>query len=103
MDDFYFTPQFHLFHEAYVECAAWTEEISEITSSDKFHAIEDCLKFMNKSWNLIKDLDLPQCGHDFWLTRNGHGSGFWDRSYNKNLAEQLTKISKEFGEYYLEK
>lgn len=25
-------------------------------------------------------------GHDFWLTRNGHGAGFWDRS---ELADPL--------------
>jgi hypothetical protein len=22
-----------------------------------------------------------QLGHDYWLTRNGHGAGFWDRYY----------------------
>jgi hypothetical protein len=22
-----------------------------------------------------------QFGHDYWLTRNGHGAGFWDRYY----------------------
>lgn len=23
--------------------------------------------------------DASSAGHDFWLTRNGHGAGFWDR------------------------
>jgi hypothetical protein len=24
-------------------------------------------------------IDFAQVGHDFWLTRNGPGAGFWDR------------------------
>jgi hypothetical protein len=34
--------------------------------------------------------------HDFFLTRNGHGAGFWDGDY-KN-GEKLTEIAKSFGE-----
>jgi hypothetical protein len=36
-------------------------------------------------------------GHDFWLTRNGHGAGFWDRGLGE-LGDFLTKMSKPFGE-----
>lgn len=25
--------------------------------------------------------DMGQVGHDFWLTRNGHGAGFYDGDY----------------------
>ncbi len=28
-------------------------------------------------------------GHDFWLTRQGHGTGFWDR---KELGDKLGKL-----------
>ena len=28
---------------------------------------------------LLQDIPLAQIGHDLWLTRNGHGAGFWDR------------------------
>lgn len=35
-------------------------------------------------------------GHDFWLTRNGHGAGFWDRGLGE-LGERLTVASKTFG------
>lgn len=24
--------------------------------------------------------DMARAGHDFWLTRNHHGAGFWDRT-----------------------
>lgn len=38
-----------------------------------------------------------QFGHDFWLTRNGHGAGFWDRGYG-DFGDVLTKWAKTFGE-----
>lgn len=41
---------------------------------------------------LTKD-DLEQIGHDFWLTRNGHGAGFWDGDYVNGDA--ITKIVKD--------
>jgi len=35
-------------------------------------------------------------GHDFWLTRNGHGVGYWDRGLGQ-LGERLTAASKAYG------
>lgn len=35
-------------------------------------------------------------GHDFWLTRCGHGVGFWDRGLGK-LGDDLTTACKTFG------
>jgi hypothetical protein len=35
-------------------------------------------------------------GADFWLTRNGHGAGFWDRGLGKH-GEDLTKAAKAYG------
>ncbi|WP_087502374.1 hypothetical protein [Pseudomonas sp. SID14000] len=41
--------------------------------------------------------DVWECaGHDFWLTRGGHGSGFWDRGLGE-LGEKLTAATKTFG------
>lgn len=37
-------------------------------------------------------------GHDFWLTRNGHGAGFWDGDWPEPQASRLTAASKRFGE-----
>jgi hypothetical protein len=39
-----------------------------------------------------------RAGHDFWLTRNGHGAGFWDGDWPEPFATQLTDASKNFGE-----
>lgn len=35
-------------------------------------------------------------GHDFWLTRNGHGAGFWDRGLGE-LGDRLTAAAKGYG------
>ena len=35
--------------------------------------------------------------HDFWLTRNGHGTGFWDGDYPET-GDRLTELAKKFGE-----
>lgn len=38
-----------------------------------------------------------QLGHDFFLTRNGHGAGFWDRGLGE-LGDRLTSAAKVYGE-----
>jgi hypothetical protein len=42
-----------------------------------------------------------RAGHDVWLTRNGHGCGFWDGDWSEPAATRLTKASKKFGEFNL--
>jgi len=37
-------------------------------------------------------------GHDFWLTRNGHGAGFWDGDWAETADKILTGAAKAFGE-----
>lgn len=50
----------------------------------------------------IREYDGAQFGHDFWLTRNGHGAGFWSRSYDDDeLGDKLTKIAEKFGEAHV--
>lgn len=45
-----------------------------------------------------KNLDESQAGHDFWLTRNGHGAGFWDGDWPEPAASRLTEASKRAGQ-----
>lgn len=47
------------------------------------------------------NLGPKQAGHDFWLTRNGHGSGFWDSAWPEDVSDQLDKNSKNYGTYDL--
>ncbi|WP_133617809.1 hypothetical protein [Leucobacter luti] len=39
---------------------------------------------------------MAQLGHDFWLTRNRHGSGFWDRGLGE-LGDRMTSAAKTHG------
>ncbi|GAB3175998.1 hypothetical protein GCM10027059_50190 [Myceligenerans halotolerans] len=34
---------------------------------------------ISRAREVAGDYDAAQIGHDLWLTRNGHGTGFWDR------------------------
>lgn len=41
---------------------------------------------------------VDECaGHDFWLTRNGHGAGFWDGDWIEPIATELTAAAKAAG------
>lgn len=39
--------------------------------------------------------DMELSGHDFWLTRNRHGAGYWDRGLR--TGDSLTAAAKTFG------
>lgn len=43
--------------------------------------------------------NIDQMEHDFILTRNGHGCGFWETSdWQAPYGDQLTAICQEIGE-----
>jgi len=43
-----------------------------------------------------------QGGHDFWLSRNGHGAGFFDRdNLPEDARERLQEAAQQWGEVYL--
>lgn len=74
--------------------------------------IADCVAFQKAAAAPLAiayagDYSADQAGHDFWLTRNGHGTGFWDRDalngdgvagVDGTLGRQLTAFAKEAGE-----
>lgn len=105
------------FLDDYLVAALWSshapeedgvEFLDEKYSLDDFsaEAVEraerDWSSFKVKAGALLNDLDLSQVAHDFWLTRNGHGAGFWDGDYEEEVGEKLTEISHEFGEIDVE-
>lgn len=64
---------------------------------------DDCLAFEELAQNILTDeewgdLEDEDLGHDFWLTRNRHGAGFWDGDYPKEVGSLLTDISHSFPE-----
>lgn len=100
--------------QGYLECALWADlpeeefegTIYDCSLESQLKANKEVLAFCQKlqSENLWDELlgvsDLVQIGHDFWLTRNGHGTGFWDRGYGE-LGEKVSQIAREFGERHV--
>ena len=64
---------------------------------------KDCKDFLEKALKFIPEGSFDQAGHDFALTRNDHGAGFWDREdeYGQDAAEKLNIIAAPFREVYL--
>jgi hypothetical protein len=84
----------------YLHCALWTEELDsfqleDIHAKSVTQALADCNKFVEKAGSLLDNLTEEQIGHDFWLSRNGHGAGYWDRGLGE-VGDKLTAICKEF-------
>ncbi len=79
---------------AFTDCHTDNPELENLDFSDELlkKSDDECESFYHENKKLLKDSGLhpDQCGHDFWLTRNGHGAGFWDRGLN-DIGEALTK------------
>jgi len=98
---------------AYVVCMLWSsvndndtplDSIADIDALDanaRAKVYQDCAEFlMNPKAREALDSgawSAEQLGHDFWLTRNGHGVGFWDRGKG-DLGDALTEIAARYGE-----
>lgn len=73
--------------------------IESLASETLQKMLEDCSQFQKENHELYDD--PGSAGHDFWLTRNGHGAGFWDGDYPEPNATRLTEASHRFGEVHL--
>jgi hypothetical protein len=61
----------------------------------------DVEKFLADNAADIGDRE-EQAGHDLWMTRNGHGVGFWETpDWPAEPGERLTRAAKAMGEAYL--
>ena len=68
----------------------------------------DCAKFQaENAADIEKGYAGPnyavteRAGHDFWLTRAGHGAGFWDGDWPEEVGERLTVASHKYKEIEL--
>ena len=99
------TPNFETFKAAYQACMLFAdlpEENSELGAENISEQAEkqiwiDCVYFYGNYAHFWGD-SHEQAGHDFWLTRNGHGAGFWDRGETyKDAGQYLTMVSEAIG------
>lgn len=70
-------------------------DYSDLAGSALATIMDDCAKFQADNAALLaeayaRDYSEERAGHDFWLTRNGHGAGYWDR-------DELECDSDEYG------
>lgn len=97
---------------AYLVCALWSSTQDNDSPFDDDFSIEDfapesvesaekeindflaLLEAENILWE--ESLSEEQFGHDFWLTRNHHGAGFWDRGLG-DLGKKLTEWAHSYG------
>lgn len=117
------TPEWH-FITSYIGAALWSSTDGDNNPLDDEHDRDDiapetlakmesdCLAFYvaNKAHihcegaPLAPDTEGPSAwreaamaGHDFWLTRCGHGVGFWDGDWPKHHATVLDAAATAFG------
>ena len=97
---------------AYLTALYWTETSddgqppsdAEITPLCNAKALNDCAAFYRAITQNVRgflpELDWSRVGHDFWLTRNGHGAGFWDRTdcLPEEARDRLTAAAERYGE-----
>lgn len=89
--------------DAYLECAFWLlpEEpgYAEAQASTELlqRAQDDCRAFLESLPEGAEYLDGGFLGHNFFLTRERHGSGFWDRGLGP-LGDALTALAQSFGQ-----
>lgn len=103
------------FTRAYIECALWSsmdnaddsggEPLDRNYSTDDIspdalaQMAEDCADFQRdyeQDLLAVSEIaDDSRCGHDFWLNRNGHGSGFWDEysGHDSALCAAFSRLS----------
>ena len=96
-----------MFARDYLKAMQWTDcnedspemQDAEFSASLLAEAASVCADFVAGN---EADLDAYQLatgysgGVDFWLTRNGHGAGFWDRGLGA-LGDRLTSAAKVYG------
>ena len=94
----------------YVQCALWSSTDDQDEPLDAEHGIDDiapatlaqmrsdvtAFVAANAKTLAQAGLDDGQIGHDFWLTRCGHGTGFWDRGLGE-LGDHLSTACEAHG------
>lgn len=111
----------HPFVVGYVTAMFWTEQPDEDVRPGEFtknydvpggwdtfseeeqnRIVAACSDFARKMAPFLTAYPDEEAGHDFWLTRNGHGCGFWENDYGSpEDCEALTEESRKWGEAFV--
>lgn len=104
--------------DAYIETMLWAETDEEGCPLDKNYdstdfswdatkeCIDDCGDFIRllarEGVDWESEMSAGEFGHNFYLTRNRHGVGFWDREYtDQNMGGILTDWAHTYGTHGL--
>jgi hypothetical protein len=82
---------------------------ADLSEGLKASSTTDCRAFFRENLTDLKSVKsiqgypaMEMAGHDFWLTRNGHGVGFSDRDeWGDEAMERLDASARNFGEIYI--
>lgn len=96
-------------YDQFVTSLLWSEQDEEAEALDRNYEeddidqdtrdeiMSDCEGLFDQHWQLLHNLEPSDVGHDFVMTRNGHGCGFWDGDYAYPASSVLTQASKVYG------
>ena len=86
------------FMAGYMDAALWTNASSTgISPALEASMLADARKFLSKAEVMLPINEMDRAGHDFWLTRNREGAGFWDGFWGED-GDTLTELAQEFPE-----
>lgn len=71
--------------------------IDDLANPTRAAMLADCLDFLRANLALVES-NFVRAGHDFWLTRNHHGAGFWDGDWPDDDGRKLTDAAHTYGE-----
>jgi hypothetical protein len=70
---------------------------SKLSPKSLANAKKDCKNFQDENYELIKG-NLKEAGHCLWLSRCGHGSGFFDSDkFGENERDILQEKARKLG------
>lgn len=91
-------------HEGLEEFDASPELIAQVTADWESFCQQaevlgfDAVEHRATAINSAEGDEWDYAAHDFILTRNGHGAGFWDGDWQQPWGDQLTALCRSFGE-----
>jgi hypothetical protein len=70
---------------------------SDIAEDTLAAMASDVARFERENAQDLLEGTSEQGGHDLWLTRNGHGAGFWDGDWPEPAMDRLTEAAEKMG------